>query len=45
MEFDSSILTEYLQPFIVVLCMGFGLSSIISLLMLGIHKALSLFDV
>jgi len=45
MEFDSAILIEYLQPYIVALCMGFGLSCIVTLLMLGIHKALSLFNV
>lgn len=45
MTFDSSVMIEYINPFLGVLGIGFGIATCLSLLMFGIHKALGLFNV
>lgn len=45
MEFDSGLIVEYLQPYLLVLCGGFCLATLVFLLAFGIHKALMLLNV
>ncbi len=45
MEFDSTVIIEYLEPFIMVCGVGFCLATLVSLLGYGIHKAVMLLHV